>query len=61
MELTSPNRPLRIAEVPVPGGGLLGLTLCPGKRQASASRPASASSSTAGPDLAAPVWWQRGF
>ena len=33
MELTSENSPLRIAEVSVPGAGLLGLTLCPGKRQ----------------------------
>jgi hypothetical protein len=34
---TSHTHPLQIAEVTAPGGGLIGVTFCPGKHQASAA------------------------
>ncbi len=34
---TSQTHPLQVASVPVPGGGTLGLTFCPGKRQMGAA------------------------
>lgn len=33
---TSASDPLKIAELPVPGGGVVGLSFCPGKKQARA-------------------------
>lgn len=33
---TSHTHPLQIAEAPTPGGGVIGITFCPGKHQASA-------------------------
>ena len=33
---TSKSHPLQIQSVPTPGGGLIGMTFCPGKKQASA-------------------------
>lgn len=34
---TSISHPLQIAEVPAPGGGVIGVTFCPGKHQTSAA------------------------